>query len=88
MTVYVGGRAGSRMTRSTCNRYDRHASGDLHSDVRVPKAVDGSFFKSSRLAYPFHPHVYSAGVNVPAVFADKQSVAVFPLIAVHKPTTK
>ena len=71
MTIYIGGRAGSRVTRSAGNRYDRNSSGDLHSDVRVPKAVDGSFLKSCRLAYPFHPRVYGSGVNVSAVFAYK-----------------
>ena len=73
VTVYVGGRAGSRVTRSTCNRYDRNSCGDLHSDVRVPKAVDGSFFKSCRLTYPFHPRVYCVGVNISTVLHNYRS---------------
>ena len=71
VTVYVRRGAGSRVTRSTCHRYDRHACGDLHRDIRMSKAVNGAFFKTCRVTNLFHPHIYRTWVNISAVFADK-----------------
>lgn len=36
VTVYVRRGAGPCVTCSACHRYDRHACGDLHRDVRMP----------------------------------------------------
>lgn len=39
VAVNVGRGAGPCVTCSSCYRYDRHACGDLHGYIRLPKAM-------------------------------------------------
>lgn len=59
MAVYISRGTCPCVTCSACNRYDRHACGDLHRDIRMSKAMYGSLFKTRRATNLFHPQIYT-----------------------------
>lgn len=59
MAVYISRGTCPCVTCSACHRYDRHTCGDLHSDIRMSKTVNGAFFKTCQATNLFHPQIYT-----------------------------